>query len=172
MRQAAMVGTLGFALCVSAAAVAGGGGGRGGGKVHSTTSAAACPPGLAGKSPACVPPGQARGGGSDDAGLRVITTAPQPARPTTDPEVYADGTTRTRQLTEITAPDGHIYRIGDRLNRDWSDEYRVIDRPAAFDLPPLVGSDRYLRIGDTAARIDPETRELIELIALISIIID
>ena len=82
-----------------------------------------CPPGLAKKTPACVPPGLAKDKTHDD-----------------DGEVL-------------------IYRIGDRLPRDYD---RLRD-PYVYELPLLLDGSEYYMVDNKVYRVSPETREVLEV---------
>lgn len=114
-----------------------------------TLSAAAagpghCPPGLAKKSPPCVPPGlagrEARQGGGDYG------------------EGYRDG-----------LRDGYRIAVGDRLYGD----YDVIRDPSRYGLP-RYGEDawRYYLVRDLIVRADPETRRVLAIVGLVDTLLN
>ena len=130
-----------------------------------------CPPGLAKKSPACVPPGLAKKGVSER-DFREMQR---------DEDRYRD--------------DDYIYdryRRGDRLPRDRyvildegdrvifeGREYIVVDTDNGTVLRrgddwyrlPRYDDSQYVRIGDAILRVDRETKQVIELIELVDLIL-
>jgi Ni/Co efflux regulator RcnB len=131
-----------------------------------------CPPGLAKKEPACVPPGQAKKG----------VTA----------EEWQGRNDDVASRDDDNDDDG--YDVGDRLDRDrWlvleegdrvtidGREYVVVDTDNGtilraqddwYRLPdPTEGTD-WVRVGEEVFRVDPETREIIELIELSRLILN
>lgn len=149
------------------------------GKTHKTTSAHGCPPGLAKKSSACLPPGQARKLDQrttprDDAIRTDSTTVTTTRRDITHRETTATGqvTSETRSVTEVVTRDGRVLRIGDRVEEDYTARYVLLDEPERFDLPPLDPGHRYIRANRSAMVIDEQTREILELIRLAAVLID
>lgn len=126
-----------------------------------------CPPGLAKKSPACVPPGLAKKG------------------------VTRDDYVRERDYDD----DDYVYddwRRGDRLPRDRyvildegdrvifeGEEYIVVDTDNGTVLRrgddwyrlPRYDNSEYVRIGDAILRVDRETKQVIDLIRLADLIL-
>ena len=135
--------------------------------------AAGCPPGLAKKDPACVPPGQAKKG---------VTAEDWQNRQDGDVAAHDDD----------DEDDG--WTIGDRLERDrWlileegdrvtidGREYIVVDTDNGtvlraeddwYRLPSADDGTDWVRVGDELIRVDPETREIIELIELSRLILN
>lgn len=137
-----------------------------------------CPPGLAKKSPACVPPGLAKKGVDRDE-YREIRRS--------DDDEYRD---RYRDRDDDYVYDR--YRRGDRLPRDRyvileegdrvtfdGREYIVVDTDNGTVLRrgddwyrlPRYDDSEYVRIGDAVLRVDPETKQVIELIELVDLIL-
>jgi hypothetical protein len=133
-----------------------------------------CPPGLAKKSPACIPPGQAKKGNySSD-------------RDDRDHD-------RDRWHSDDDDRDHDRWRRGDRIDRDRyivlqegdrvtfeGREYLVVDTDNGtvlrrgddwYRLPRYNDGSDYVRIGDSVVRVNRETREVIELIRLADLIL-
>ncbi|MDJ1018450.1 MAG: hypothetical protein QNJ35_18225 [Paracoccaceae bacterium] len=122
-------------------------------------SSKGCPPGLAKKTPACVPPGLAKKG---------VTARDFRERRDDYDWTLGDRLDRDRYV---------LLDIGDRVVFD-GDEYVVagIDDVVIlrrgndwYRLPRHRGSD-YVRIGDALIRVDRETREILDLIELVDLI--
>ena len=114
-----------------------------------------CPPGLAKKNPACVPPGLARKGGGatyhdsrDDLANRY------------DRDDYEE--LRTGDWVRINGQDYIVVRDGDRIVLKRDDNW--------FDLPGT--RDDYVRIGDALIRVDRKTKAAIEIIRLADLILN
>lgn len=134
-----------------------------------------CPPGLAKKSPACVPPGLAKKG---------VTR-----------EQYEDRVHRDDDDRYEDADDDYVYdrwRRGDRLPRDRyvilaegdrvifdGQEYIVVDTDNGTVLRrgddwyrlPRYDDSEYVRVGDAILRVDRETKQVIDLIRLVDLIV-
>ena len=126
-----------------------------------------CPPGLAKKSPACVPPGQAKKGVTAEewSGERDEDRAER------DDDRYDRG--------ERIDPDRYIVlEEGDRVVFD-GEEYVVIDtdngtilrRDDDFYRLPRYDDSDYVRVGDQVLRVDRETKEIIDLIRLADLVL-
>ena len=124
-----------------------------------------CPPGLAKKTPACVPPGQAKKG----------VTA----------EEWA-----TRDRSD---DDDDRYDVGDRVDRDRyvilsegdrvifdGEEYVVVDTDNGtvlrrgddwYRLPRYDDGTEYVRIGDSILRVNRDTQQVIEFMRLADLIL-
>lgn len=94
----------------------------------------ACPPGLAKKSPPCVPPGLAKKRYDDD---------------DDDEEVV------------------YRWRRGDYI---YDDDYRLIDYPNRYTLPPLRQGERYAIVGNQIVKINSETGRILDLMRLLGAI--
>ena len=110
-----------------------------------------CPPGLAKKSPACVPPGQATKGAaySDD----------------------RDDYVKEDRYSEL--------RVGDRVVLD-GDEYVVIKagetvvlrrNDTIYRLPRIDDGSDYVRVGNVIVKVDRKTKAVFELIELADLIL-
>ncbi len=132
-----------------------------------------CPPGLAKKSPACVPPGQAKKGArADDRYERDRTH--RDADRNDDDYVYD----RYRRGDRI--PRDRYVRLeeGDRVIFEGR-EYLVVDTDNGtvlkrdndwYRLPRYDDSD-YVRVDDQVLRINRETQQVIDLIRLADLIL-
>lgn len=115
--------------------------------------AKACPPGLAKKTPACVPPGLARKGvtSGDWQEDRAEDLDEQPAAILKSGDVVI---IEGEEFIVIETTSGPVLRKGDGI----------------FRLPTQDWDD-YVRIGDAIVRVDPETKAVIELIRLVDLIL-
>jgi hypothetical protein len=143
-----------------------------------------CPPGLAKKSPACVPPGQAKKGARADD--RYERDRYQRDRTHRDADRYD---------RDDRDDDDYVYdryRRGDRIPRDRyvrleegdrvifeGREYLVVDTDNGtvlkrdndwYRLPRYDDSD-YVRVDDQVLRINRETQQVIDLIRLADLIL-
>lgn len=119
-----------------------------------------CPPGLAKKSPACVPPGQAK------KGVRY--------------EDNRDDAFEDEQVTEDLYDDRYDrIRVGDRVVLEGeeytvvrSEDGRVVLRrnDTLYRLPTVGDGSEYVRMGDVLVRVDPTTRAIVEWIRLTDLI--
>ena len=113
--------------------------------------AGGCPPGLAKKSPACIPPGQAKKlDGRHDDDRRVCIDRKGAYVEREDAFRYND---RYDQV--------YSYRVGDRLRGDY----------VLIPSPDLYGLDRYgtyYRAGDGVYQVDKDTMEVMAIIGLAS----
>ena len=112
-----------------------------------------CPPGLANKTPACVPPGLAKKGvtANDrgyDVGDRINDDDYIVLR--TGDRVILNG----REYIVVNTSDGPVLRQGN----DW------------YRLPRNASSD-YVRIGGSLVKVDRETKEVIDFIRLADLIL-
>lgn len=116
------------------------------------SSAKGCPPGLAKKSPACVPPGQAKKG------------------------VTAEEWSRGDRVRD---DEYDVLRDGDRIVFDGRD-YIVVERDGrlvlrrendVYRLPRLDQNRDYVRIGDQILSVSRETRQVIEVIRLVDLLL-
>ena len=111
-----------------------------------------CPPGLAKKTPACVPPGLAKKG---------VTTEDRTGTSGTDVQddefvVLAEGDRVMidgREYIVVDTDNGTVLRRGN----DW------------YRLPRTADSD-YVRIGDAIVQVDRETKQVIDWIRLTDLI--
>ena len=122
--------------------------GKGKGKAYKGNHhvTAFCPPGLAKKRPACVPPGQAK----------------KAARVDRDHDHDHDD----RVILRIG--DRH-YRVGDRLVEP---SYHYVRRPDLYGLDPLYDGTRYVIVGNNLMRVNSETLELLALTRIVDSILD
>ena len=110
-----------------------------------------CPPGLAKKTPACVPPGLAKKG----------VTA----------EDWANRGDDDYEVGDRLGDDYEILRVGDRVIFD-GEEYVVVSTDGRTilkrgdDYYRLPKDGSYVRVGDSFIRVDPETKAVIEIIQL------
>ena len=119
-----------------------------------------CPPGLAKKDPACVPPGQAK------KGVRYDDRADDDRyEREEDDDFYGDRYDRLETGDRIVM-DGREYevvRIGDSvILRREDDLYR---------LPEIGDESDYVRMGDVIVRVDPKTKAAIQIIELADLIL-
>lgn len=121
MRLTALIAAGALALTMTSAAEAGNGNGNNKFKGNAASVAQGCPPGLAKKSPSCVPPGLARKGRHYDRGERIL--------------------------------DGYAY---------------VRD----YDRYGLARDNTYVRVGDFLYRVNPETREVLDVIGAVARLLD
>lgn len=119
-----------------------------------------CPPGLAKKSPACVPPGQAKKQGYVDRDR--------------DRDRYHrdrdDDDDRSRWLTRgdrVIGPDGRVYTVGDRLPGGYivltRDEWDRYGR-----LPRLPDGHRYVRIDNEIVEVVEATNTIVRFLGLLN----
>ncbi len=112
-----------------------------------------CPPGLAKKTPACVPPGLAKKGvTAKDRGYEVgdrIDDHEYTILETGDRVIFDD-----QEYIVVNTDYGPVLRRGD----DW---YRL----------PRSSTSDYVRIGDSLVKIDRQTKEVIDLIRLADLIL-
>ncbi|QMU57487.1 MAG: hypothetical protein GKR98_04285 [Boseongicola sp.] len=117
-----------------------------------------CPPGLAKKSPACVPPGQAKKG----------VTA----------EEWANRSDGYDVGDHIDDPEYVVLAEGDRVIFEGR-EYVVIDTDNGtilrrdgdfYRLPRIGDGSDYVRIGDSIIKVDRETKQVIDFIRLADLI--
>jgi hypothetical protein len=137
-----------------------------------------CPPGLAKKSPACVPPGQAK-----------------KQKRYEDSDRHERSDDRRYHDDDRDRDDDYVYdryRRGDRLPRDRyvileegdrvifeGREYVVVDTDNGTVLKrgndwyrlPRHDDSQYVRVGDAVIRVDRETKAVIELIQLVDLIL-
>lgn len=111
-----------------------------------------CPPGLAKKSPACVPPGQAKKG------------------------VTAEEWSRGDRVSDDRYD---VLREGDRIVFDGRD-YIVVERDGRlvlrrdddfYRLPRLDRDRDYVRVGDQILSVSRETKQVIEVIRLVDLLL-
>src|SRR6056297_1924722 len=111
-----------------------------------------CPPGLAKKSPACVPPGQAKKGVTAEEWHRGDRVSDDRY------DVLRDG--------DRIVYDGREYRIVERNGR------LVLRRDGDFyDLPRQERGRDYVRIGDQILSVNRETKQVIDVIRLVDLIL-
>lgn len=108
-----------------------------------------CPPGLAKKSPACVPPGLAK------KGVRAHDDDRDHDR-----DRYSD---RDRDDVYVIGDDGRIYRIGDRLRRE---DYVLLRRDDFYRLPPLDPGRTYVRVDDQIVEVVAATNLLVRTLGV------
>lgn len=137
-----------------------------------------CPPGLAKKNPPCIPPGQVRTYDHDryddhdyvlDYDLNDHDDGHIVHQSTTYDIDTTYSETDIRQITEVTTIYGDVIHIGDVILNEPM-RYSVLDDPAIFGLP-LVEDDIYLRVGDTAVRLDRQTQRVVTILALADVLI-
>lgn len=112
------------------------------GKGDDRYARAFCPPGLAKKSPACVPPGQAKKYRRDD-----------------------DRDWHDRDRGDWRDGDRHYYRVGDRID----DRFVYIDNPYRYGLDPDY---YYYRSLDRVFRVDPDTRRILAIVGLVDALLN
>ena len=112
-----------------------------------------CPPGLAKKTPACVPPGLAKKGvTADDRGYDIGDRIPD-----TEYVILAEGDRVIfdgREYVVVDTDNGTVLRRGD----DW---YRL----------PRDRTSDYVRIGDALVKVNRETKQVIDFIRLADLIL-
>lgn len=112
-----------------------------------------CPPGLAKKSPACVPPGLAK------KGVRAHDDDRDHDR-----DRYSDRDRyRDRDDVYVIGDDGRIYRIGDRLRRE---DYVLLRRDDFYRLPPLDPGRTYVRVDDQIVEVVAATNLLVRTLGV------
>ena len=112
-----------------------------------------CPPGLAKKTPACVPPGLAQKGvTADDRGFDVGDRIPD-----TEYVVLREG---DRVIFE-----GREYLVVD------TDNGTVLRRDDDFFRLPRESDSDYVRIGDALVKVNRETKQVIDFIRLADLIL-
>ncbi len=126
-----------------------------------------CPPGLAKKSPACVPPGQVGKSVSrdDDSDRDDDHDRWTDDRHDSDDDWYGDRYDRIHvgDRVVLEGQDYTVIRVGDDrvvLRRDDRD----------YTLPRRGDGSEYVRMGDVLVRVDPETRDVINWIRLTDLI--
>ncbi len=119
-----------------------------------------CPPGLAKKTPACVPPGQAKKG---------VTAEEWQANRDEDDDDYDVGDRLDDEYV--------VLETGDRVTIDGT-EYVVVRTGNGTvlkrddDWYRLPGDrDDYVRVGDSLIRVDPKTRAVLDVIELADLIL-
>ena len=130
--------------------------GKGKGKAYKGNQhvTAFCPPGLAKKRPACVPPGQAK----------------KAARVDRDHHDHDDHAHDDRDHDRVILRIGdRHYRVGDRLVEP---SYHYVRRPDLYGLDPLYDGTRYVIVGNNLMRVNSETLELLALIRIVDSILD
>ncbi len=124
-----------------------------------------CPPGLARKTPRCVPPGLAK------KGVTAQEWRANRDNDGDDDEYYDIG-------DRLDRDDYLILQEGDRVEIDGT-EYVVIDTDNGvvlrrgdefYRLPRHDDGSGYVRVGETLIRVDRETQQVIELIRLADLI--
>lgn len=119
-----------------------------------------CPPGLAKKSPGCVPPGQAKKGVTSKdwqkkRGQEEVTR--DDYEDDLDTAILADG--------DVVRIDGEDYVVIDTqygpILRRGDDLYRL----------PRYDDSEYVRVGDALVRVDRETKNIIDWIKLTHLIL-
>lgn len=130
-----------------------------------------CPPGLAKKSPACVPPGLARKGVTER-DYREMRRDEDRYRE--DDYVYD----RYRRGDRLPRDRYVILEEGDRVvfeGREYivvdTDNGTVLRRGDDWYRLPRYDDSQYVRIGDQILRVDRETKQVIELIELVDLIL-
>ena len=121
-----------------------------------------CPPGLAKKSPACVPPGQAKKG----------VTSKEWQEKRGHEEVTQDDHYDDDDFDTAILKDGDIVRIDGK-------DYEVIDtrygpilrREDELYRLPRYDDSEYVRVGDALVRVDRETKNIIDWIKLTHLIL-
>lgn len=129
-----------------------------------------CPPGLAKKSPACVPPGLAKKGVT----RQDVDRVRRDDRYDEDDYVYGDWRRGDRLPPERYV----ILDEGDRVIFD-GQEYIVVDTDNGTVLKrgndwyrlPRYDDSEYVRVGDAILRVDRETKQVIQLIRLVDLIL-
>ena len=120
-----------------------------------------CPPGLAKRTPACVPPGQVGKSVSrdDDRQDRDRDDRWTEDRYDRDDDWYGDRYDRIR-VGDAVVLDGQDYTVV-RVSDD-----RVVLRRDDWDytLPRRGDGSEYVRMGDVLVRVNPETRAVVEWI--------
>lgn len=106
-----------------------------------------CPPGLAKKSPACVPPGLAKKGDHD--------------------RRYDDRHDDDRRA-DYERDRRYDWRVGDRW-QDRDDYIRIRDWDR-YGLPRLGDGEAYYRVGDNVVKVDRDTMKVVGLMGLIGAI--
>lgn len=131
-----------------------------------------CPPGLAKKSPACVPPGLAKKGVSEREYREIRRDDDD--RYEDDDYVYD----RWRRGDRLPRDRYVILEEGDRVIFDGR-EYIVVDTDNGTVLRrgddwyrlPRYDDSEYVRVGDAILRVDRETKQVIDLIRLVDLIV-
>ena len=117
-----------------------------------------CPPGLAKKTPTCVPPGQAKKGVRTDDTYRDD-------RYEYDDDWHGDRYDRIRvgDRVILEGEEYTVVRVGDG---------RVVLRrnDTLYRLPRIVDGSEYVRMGDVIVKVDPKTRAIVEWIRLTDLI--
>lgn len=124
-----------------------------------------CPPGLAKKSPACVPPGLAKKGvrAHDDDRDHDRDRYSDRDR-YRDRDRYTDRDRyRDRDDVYVIGDDGRIYRIGDRLRRE---DYVLLRRDDFYRLPPLDPGRTYVRVDDQIVEVVAATNLLVRTLGV------
>ncbi len=117
-----------------------------------------CPPGLAKKTPACVPPGQAK------KGITGREWQGQPERYETGDRISRDRYERLREGDRIIF-DGEEYVVVD------TDNGTVLKRGDDwYRLPRQRDNDDYVRVDNEIFRINRETQEVIDVLRLADLI--
>lgn len=111
-----------------------------------------CPPGLAKKSPACMPPGQAK---------KAYRADKTDSYERYDDERYAP--VRVGDRVILGDQEYIVVSSGDRI---------VLERDdARYRLPRISDGSDYVRIGDVIVRVDAKTKAVFELIELADLIL-
>lgn len=127
-----------------------------------------CPPGLAKKDPACVPPGQAKKGlryDEDYAREDRYKDDDDRYEHEDDDDWYGDRYDRLETGDRVVM-DGREYeviRIGDRIILRREDD--------AYRLPRIGDGSEYVRMGDVIVRVDRKTKAAIQIIELADLIL-
>lgn len=120
-----------------------------------------CPPGLAKKTPACVPPGQAKKGSGYDRDRDAYH------RDRDDEDRYRDGD----RYSDL--------RVGDRVILEGR-EYVVVSvgttvvlrrDDSLYRLPRIGDGSDYVRVGDVIVKVDRKTRAIFDIIELADLIL-
>lgn len=133
-----------------------------------------CPPGLAKKSPACVPPGLAKKGVQQQDFEAMRSRDERDRYDDEDDYVYD----RYQRGDRLPSDRYVILDEGDRVILDGR-EYVVVDTDNGTVLRrgedwyrlPRYDDSEYVRIGDAIIRVDRETKQVIDLIRLADLIL-
>ncbi len=119
-----------------------------------------CPPGLAKKSPSCVPPGQAKKQGYDKRDRHEHERV-------RDHDHDDDRSRWVMRGDRVIGPDGRVYTVGDRLPGGYivltRDEWDRYDR-----LPRLPDGHRYVRIDNEIVEVIEATNTIVRFLGLLN----
>ncbi|WP_343082157.1 excinuclease ABC subunit A [Ostreiculturibacter nitratireducens] len=127
-----------------------------------------CPPGLAKKSPACIPPGQAKKMHRYDD--RRDDDDRHHYRYGDRYDDHDDGYRHDRYYDEGGYRDGgRFIRIGDSI---YDRDYHLITRPGLYGLEPPRDGWGYYIVDGNLLRVDQDTYEVLDLIRAVDAILD